>query len=133
MPKSIPWTAPEHHFRCQPAQALRMEVFSFGMLCLWVLFEEDLSAKKLLPLGALGAEPYLQKKGEKDRSIIVLEEWKNDDKLAFLAQQFVATEQDLDDSKKVALQEFFGATLQCRPDERAADLKQAIGFLAPDP
>ena len=109
-----------------------MEVFSVGMLCLWVMFEKHLSAKAILPQEALWVERYLQNKGEKDRSKEVLEELKNEDKLALLAQKLVTTEQDLDDSKKQALQMFFSASLRCRPDERAADLKQVFRFLAPD-
>jgi hypothetical protein len=80
----------------------------------------------------LWVEQYLQNKGEKGRSIEVLGELKNEEKLALLARQLVTTEKDLDNSKKQALQEFFSASLRCRPDERAADLKQAFGFLARD-
>ena len=109
-----------------------MEVFSVGMLCFWVMFEEYFSAKAILPHEALWVEQYLQNKGEKDRSREVLEELKNEDKLALLARQLVMTEQDLDDSKKQELQRFFSASLRCRPDERAADLKQVFRFLAPD-
>jgi hypothetical protein len=109
-----------------------MELFSFGMLCLWVMFEKYLSAIAILPQEALWAEQYLQNKGEIDRSREVLEKLKNEDKLALLAQQLVTAEHDLNDSKKQSLQEFFGASLRCRPDERAADLKHAFGFLAPD-
>lgn len=132
LPRSSPWSAPELHFRCKPAQARKMEVFSYGMLCLWVMFEEYLSAKAILPQEALWAEQYFQNKGERVDCLNVLQELKNEDKLALLARQLVTTEQDLDDSKKQALQEFFSASLRCRPDERAADLKQAFSFLAPD-
>ncbi|OCK78127.1 kinase-like protein, partial [Lepidopterella palustris CBS 459.81] len=43
VPKSWPWDAPEHHFDSyKPYQARRMDVFMFGMLCLWVMFEKYL-------------------------------------------------------------------------------------------
>ena len=39
LPKSRPWNAPEHHpgeFNTQEAK--KTDVYSFGMLCLWLLF-----------------------------------------------------------------------------------------------
>ena len=39
MPHSELWTAPErHHREILPRQARKMDVYSFGMLCLWLLF-----------------------------------------------------------------------------------------------
>jgi serine/threonine protein kinase len=39
LPFSEPWCAPEHHHReITIAQAKKMDVYSFGMFCLWVLF-----------------------------------------------------------------------------------------------
>ena len=39
VPYSPPWTAPEqHHRQILPAQARKMDAYSFGMLCLWLLF-----------------------------------------------------------------------------------------------
>ena len=39
LPKSRPWNAPEHHFGGFIAQeAKKTDVYSFGMLCLWLLF-----------------------------------------------------------------------------------------------
>ena len=42
MPRSKPWTAPEWHEReFLPLQARRMDAYSFGMLCLWLLFYKN--------------------------------------------------------------------------------------------
>ena len=39
MPRSVPWNAPEYHDRhFSPQDAKAMDVYSFGMLCLWLLF-----------------------------------------------------------------------------------------------
>ena len=39
LPKSRPWDAPEHHYgEFTEHEAKKTDVFSFGMLCLWVLF-----------------------------------------------------------------------------------------------
>jgi serine/threonine protein kinase len=46
LPKSKPWTAPEHHHRgFNMLSARRMDVYSFGMLCLWLLFRDQFSNK----------------------------------------------------------------------------------------
>ena len=43
LPKSRPWNAPEHHFRnFKVHEAKNMDVYSFGMLCLWFLFRSRL-------------------------------------------------------------------------------------------
>ena len=44
LPKSKPWNAPEYHHRGFPFDsAVKMDVYSFGLFCLWVLFGNDLS------------------------------------------------------------------------------------------
>ena len=44
MPRSQFWTAPEWHERhFLPIQAKRMDAYSFGMLCLWLLFYDHFS------------------------------------------------------------------------------------------
>jgi len=41
MPRSMPWDAPEHHHRgFSHYQAMKMDIYSFGMLCLWLIFKE---------------------------------------------------------------------------------------------
>lgn len=38
MPISKPWTAPEYHDRgFERSEVFRMDVYSFGMICLWIL------------------------------------------------------------------------------------------------
>jgi serine/threonine protein kinase len=39
MPRSVPWVAPEwHHRGFSFEEATKMDMFSFGMLCFWLLF-----------------------------------------------------------------------------------------------
>ena len=41
MPQSVPWTAPEHHHRGFTFhQAVKMEIFSFGLFALWFLTKD---------------------------------------------------------------------------------------------
>lgn len=56
MPKSEPWHAPEwHHRGFTPAQAMKMDAYSFGLLVLWVL---HYSSKK---------DSYLRLKSDMDQ------------------------------------------------------------------
>ena len=108
-----------------------MDLFSFGMLCLWVMFEKYLSATVPLPQEALWAEQYFQNKGEKHLSTRVLEGLKHDDKLVLLARQLVTAERDLEGMKQ-ALQQFFRVSLVCESNLREADLKRSFGCLVLD-
>jgi len=42
LPRSDPWTAPEYHHRKFPVSAgKKMDIYSFAMLCLWLLLDEN--------------------------------------------------------------------------------------------
>lgn len=79
MPTSRPWNAPEHHEReLHPKAAKAMDVYSFGMLCLWLLFAVGASSTLPLP-------PWLPQGGGKSLSfhdslsdLDLLEDWKGD-------------------------------------------------------
>ena len=107
-----------------------MDLFSFGMLCLLVMFEKYLSAIVKLPPEAHWAEQYLQGKDKEHLSRESLSKLKREDKLALLAEQLVFLEPGLPDETKDALQQFFRISLRSNPEERAADLKQCFGFFA---
>ncbi|KAF2474367.1 kinase-like protein [Lindgomyces ingoldianus] len=114
VPKSWPWCAPEcEHEKLKPIQARKMDVFSFGMLCLWVLFEKYLS----------GITPHMCKS--------ILADLKQQDRLAMLAQQLVLAERDIETDKKKALERFFSTSLARNPDERDESLSALPGLLIP--
>lgn len=109
-----------------------MDVFSFGMLCFWVLFEKYLSGITILPQESHWAEQYIQDKGERYLSKRILNDLKQEDNLVVLARQLVMAERDLDDDKKQALERFFNISLACNPDLREADLNQSFCCLITD-
>lgn len=42
MPRTLHWTAPEwHHRGITSTSAVKMDIYSFGLLCLWLLFYRD--------------------------------------------------------------------------------------------
>jgi serine/threonine protein kinase len=124
IPKIDPWNAPEHTYEnITPAQAQKMDVFSFGMLCMWVMFEKCLSGITPLPQEAHWAEKYVHGRREKHLSQSVLKNRKQEGGLVMLAQQLVMAEKDLDDETKQVLQELFSLSLACNPSQRKTDLR----------
>lgn len=133
MPKSWPWYAPEHdRDRFKPAQARKMDIFSFGMLCLWVLFEKYLSGITPLPQDVSWAERYFQGKEKTHLSKNTLEDLKRGDELTMFAQQLVLAERNIDNDKKQTLERLFRTSLGCNPDERNASPGELFGQLRLD-
>jgi hypothetical protein len=133
VPKSWPWHAPEHNRnKFTPVQARKMDVFSFGMLCLWVLFEKYFSGTTPFPQKAHWVERYYRDKRQRHLSKGILEDLKQGDELAMLALQLVMAEKDLDKDKKQALERFFSVSLACNPNERDSSLEQSFSRLIPN-
>jgi len=114
MPKSKPWHAPEwHHRGIKLSEAMKMDVYSFGMLCLWLLFKEN--------------EGY-----PKGSEATTLGELKSTDKLRDLAHDLVLKTEDLDDQKRRRLDKFFELSLAHEPKARTSDFKGLLQLLAPN-
>ncbi|KAH8589486.1 kinase-like domain-containing protein [Bisporella sp. PMI_857] len=128
--KSSPWSAPEHvRDKFTPAQTQKMDVFSFAMLCLWVVFEQYLSGIVPFPQEAHWAEKYFQGKEGRHLSKRILEDLKQRDELVILSRQLIMAERDLDDDRKQALERFFCASLTCNPNERETNFSQSLSRL----
>jgi serine/threonine protein kinase len=123
MPKSWPWYAPEHHHRgFRPENARNMDMFSFGVLSLWVMYRPYLSGTSLLPAELLWTSQYITSR-TKDVDRWTLDELKKRDELVKFAQQLVSDDTGLEDSAKYELRVFFGTVLQCNPDIRRTELQ----------
>jgi hypothetical protein len=107
-------------------------LFSFGTLCLWVIFEKYLSAVVALPPEAHWADQYFQFIDKKDLSKEFLSEMKRKDRLILLAEQLLFAESGLPAETKDGLRQFFSIALRSRPEERADDLMQCFSFNSPD-
>lgn len=123
LPCSWPWNAPESYSRCKPTQARKMDVFSFGMLCLWVIFENYLSGTVPFPEEARWAEQYFENAENESRSKSLLDELKRSDKLSSLSRQLITAAPDLEENQKITLLQFFDACLVHNPELREANLK----------
>lgn len=131
VPKSWPWYAPEHseYDSFRPSQARKMDIFSLGMLCIWVIFERYFSGVAPLPSEACWAERYFRDAGGSDRSKKILNDLKRDDKLVTLASQLVAVETELTDEAQQGLTEYFNKSLPTDPDLRAHKLGDLLECL----
>lgn len=106
-----------------------MDCFSFGMLCLWTLFEKHFSGVVPLPEEASWAEKYLQIGEEhRNQSKHVLASLKLENKLILLAQQLVICEPDLKEEQKQALQQFFEESLVSPPQSKPSDLNRLCNY-----
>ncbi len=110
MPCSQPWTAPEqHHREIPPAQARKMDAYSFGMLCLWLLF--------------------YNRSPDQDRNF--REDFEELEKEPLSpACELLGTEIELQDQRKDDLRKLFTSTLARDLAERTADFTGLLQFLS---
>jgi serine/threonine protein kinase len=125
MPMSMPWTAPEHHSRLFiPESAKVMDVYSFGMLCLWLLFDKAPSRA-----GTNNRAFSFEAKNWKENEDLLLS-WKMN-KLLDWAIQLIANSASIKDEMKTCLTRFFQYSLQPDSKKRNADWDCLLRLLAP--
>ena len=118
---SRPWNAPEHSRRSKlwtPLEAKKLDYFSFGISCLWILFEKELSApippfRKAAFWGGNESPCSLS-----EQSIEILQTSKADRNLPLLAQWLLDAEKGLNDDERAALKDFFTSVLDEDQDRR---------------
>lgn len=127
LPKSVPWNAPETEGRqseWSPLEAVRADLFSFGMLCLWLMFE--------VPLSEIRSHLTLTDAGFSSPGYQTLKRLKEIDKLQEYVQQLLSLEVDLDSNVKSALEGLFDSTLSRDPmQRRIGSLQEFVGKLDP--
>lgn len=110
MPRSLYWVAPEwHHRGFTTADAMKMDMYSFGMLCLWLLFyntQENTTGDFYSSLNS--AETVL-----------------------VLARQLIIAMAGLDDQRRSNLNQLFNLTLANNPAERSPDFNHLVRLFAP--
>jgi serine/threonine protein kinase len=122
LPKSRPWNAPEHHFgEFTTHDAKQTDVYSFGMLCLWVVS---------------GGAPIMQNNTKytfaaSTESCRMLEQLKFDDKLEQLANQLIDTipPAEIHAEHRNRLKEFFSLAVPLNPTKRTSDLRRLMSLL----
>jgi len=122
LPKSRPWNAPEHHFgEFTTTGAKNTDVYSFGMLCLWVLFGSAHTECKYEGISFDGSN------GPRTP----LEQLKYGDELEIVANQLIDSMPLLscNAEQRIRLKEFFKLTVQRSPENRTSDVGNLVGLL----
>lgn len=110
MPYTELWVAPEwHHGMFLPIQARKMDAYSFGLLCLWLLFYNK------------GADR--DRKFEKD-----LEDSQKEP--LHHASELLRATKDLENWEKDNMQNLFRSTLAQDPAERTANFDELLELLS---
>jgi len=111
MPESGIWTAPErHHREILPREARKMDAYSFGMLCLWLLF--------------FNKETNRDRNFEKD-----LED--SQKKVSDYASELLRASSNLDNREKNDMQKVFKSTIVKDSAERTANFDELLQLLSP--
>ncbi|KAK5634956.1 hypothetical protein RRF57_010668 [Xylaria bambusicola] len=123
--RTPPWNAPEHNRDREwiPLDAARTDIFSFGMLCFWLLFEPHLSGIVTSPLDPSVVEACMRE------SVETLSKIKGD--LLVYVGRLLTTEIDFGDTEQNALKEFFASTLSPDPQERSMNFRVLLSYLDP--
>lgn len=109
---SKPWQAPEwHHRGILPTQARKMDAYSFGMLCIWLLFYNKAGDR--------------DQKFEKD-----LEDPQRDS--SHHAFELLEVSADLENWEKCNMQKLFRSTLAQDPIDRAESFTDLLELLSPN-
>jgi serine/threonine protein kinase len=126
LPKSRPWNAPEHHFgEFQPLEAKKADVYSLGMLCLWVLFGNHLSDIPQTTTGGTELISFDAPFGH----LTLLEHLKDQDKVEHIAHQLMESIPGINDEYRIRLKKLFSLTLPLNPEQRTSDLGKLVGLL----
>lgn len=111
MPYSGVWTAPEYHHRgISPEQARKMDVYSFGMLCSWLLFHNINS--------------------NRDRSIKRFRENSSTESSAY-ASEMLKESPHLEHWEIVNMERLFRSTLAENPADRTACFIEVLEIISP--
>ena len=130
LPKSRPWNAPEHHFgEFNVQEAKKTDVYSFGMLCLWLLFGNRLSDVPQTTADGAARLVSFNVPFEFLARPTVLECLKEEDRLEYFANQLVESMPGLNVECRIHLKEIFRLTLPLNPGKRTCDLARVIGLL----
>ncbi|KAF2110563.1 kinase-like domain-containing protein [Lophiotrema nucula] len=130
MPRSLPWNAPEHMWQTvEMKEAKLMDVYSYGLLCLWLLLCVD-SASASRSFRALDWMQYLGFTTERS----LLHAWKQDqdDPLLKWAIWALSEHGTFDIDMEQDLVKFFKSCLTFDPYMRNMNWQHLLELLAPN-
>lgn len=130
LPKSVPWNAPEHHGRDFTFQtAIKTDTYSFGLVCLRILFEDLLLQHFPKFSEAYEKEIFLQ---GKNGIVEVPASEEYEANLLPFATNAVKSKEGLELSQKKTLENFFKFTIARDPSLRSDDFLELQRLLSND-
>lgn len=135
-PRSRPWDAPEYHHRgFSVAQAQLLDIFSFGMLCMWIMFEDKLHAGIVIPPESPDIECASSTVGDYSKVFSdqnFTDELKHKGELLTLARRLTGTVKTSTNAQKQSILRFFNLTLAYEPRDRVLNLEELQSLLSLD-
>ncbi|KAF1992761.1 hypothetical protein P154DRAFT_583495 [Amniculicola lignicola CBS 123094] len=135
MPRSPIWSAPEWHDRSFSAGAAKkMDIFSWGLLCLWLLTEDDaLENIRSLQEWTRPSEQFISFDDHRPLQQNSLEAWKLDNLDLFvpLAALLIDQQPSISKGNKKRFTSFFQSTLSIDPKKRSSDYDTLMHLLDP--
>lgn len=130
-----PWNAPEHDIypSFTPDQARKTDVFSLGMLWLWLLFQDHFyegcegGEAEPLPMIAEWTKPCLAKKSDSDL-LNFLDNLKREENLIPFSRHLLIMDKNLGKDYKLMLERFFCASLACDASSRALEIRDLMNL-----
>jgi len=125
MPKTPPWEAPEwHHRGFTIAAAKKADYYSFGLLCVWILFNDQLvePSSDICESTEGKIVFFLSKSTLELKESMEFETLKSQDAISKLAEKIVRRSCVANKGQSEALVEFFHDTLCLDPSRRSLRL-----------
>ena len=123
-PRSRPWDPPEYHHRgFTVLGARKLDIYSLGMVCLWVLFFDTPPVSYSVPTAVRGAQswPFHDSK--------LLDSMKLKNRLGDFASELVRSVKGLAANQRENLERFFLSALAHDPAERTLNLEELASLL----
>lgn len=127
--RSRPWEAPEWHDRWFHLKDIKkMDVYSFGLLCLWILFPED----NLVDPDSIEVNISLAFSGRDETALERLYVLKRKDTLKESVLRLISQKTDLNENVCLCLQRVFSLSLAKNAEKRASDMQTFVDLLCSD-
>jgi len=130
LPISLPWNAPEvdrPNREWTPSEAKQADLYSFGMLCLWLLFENCFSGEIKAPGSVNLPVATYASSIEVAKSVLL----RVKTELQIYARQLLATEKSIDRQSMAALETFLLSCLSKDPSQREVPIQEFLEQLSP--
>jgi serine/threonine protein kinase len=127
LPKTWPWGAPEWNKRRFDIPRAKMtDIYSFGMLCLWIMFSGG--QVKHNP-GVDGKSSTLCTPPDEFSDLENIEAMRDKDQLPALAESLINNSEGLDQERREILIQFFEKTVRTDPEHRELSVTKLLKLL----